>query len=180
MRFLLIACLLTMVGFAEEKRCWVVPKPVVLLSVGVEGGIAPRPVPLQLIVTPDGDTTHLYVVHRKGDGLKATYTQGRGPAFAAVQKELAGLYALPQEKEPGFSDPYGMSVQLHSHDGQRCWVNDPPNGCVRGAPTVRPTAEQKAEFAAVVKRLEKLAESAKEPLPEKEYQEVLSSLYARQ
>lgn len=174
MRLLLIL-LLTISVFAETRRCWLAPKDLILLSVGVEGGIAPRPVPLQLVVLPQGDATHLYVVHR--DGQKATYTQGRGPAFASLQKELAALYGLPQEPQTGFSDPYGLRVALHSHDGTRCWINDPPNGCVRGPATIAPSPEQKAAFAGLVKRLEKLAEEAKEPLSEKEYQEVFSGLF---
>jgi hypothetical protein len=153
------------------------PKPLVLLSVGVEGGIAPRPVPLQLVVLPEGNATRLYVVRRDLDDRKATYTQGRGPSFAALQKELAGLYNLPQEPQTGLADPYGMKVALHSHDGDRCWINDPPNGCVRGPQTVTPSAAQKTEFATVVGRLETLAEAAQEPLSEKEYQTVFAELF---
>lgn len=161
---------------ADNKRCWLVDKPLVLLSTGVEGGIAPRPAPFQLIILPEGNATRLYVLHRQQDGVKATYTQGKGPAFATVQKELAGLYQLPQEEQSGMADPYGQAVALHSHDGQHCWVNQPPTGCVRGAQTVHPTPEQKASFIGYTKQLEKLGESAREPLSEKEYQEVFASL----
>lgn len=180
---LILGITLTSLGMgAEARRCWLTPAPVILLTEGVEGGIAPLPVPFQMVVRPAADSSSRVYVLRRQNG-KTIYTQGNGPNFAALQKELTqlGLYELPQEKEPGLADPYGMRTALHSHDGTRCWINEPPTGCIRGAPGIAPTAEQKATFANAVKRLEGLAARALEPLSEKEYQAVFSELYpARQ
>ncbi len=113
------------------------------VATDAEGGFeAARPA-LQVLVIgkPDGSAV---VLTRTRDGV---VKRGVLKSFDALAGKLSGVFALPQEKEHGMSDAYGLERSFHVHLKDRCWEHDPPGGCVRDEPKISPTAAEKASFA---------------------------------
>ena len=135
----------------------------ILVTYGINGGIAAAHVRKRVVILEDADGAVIYVMEQADYSTKATYKEGRLTAdeLAALVEELseATLFDLPTHEPAGTADIYGMDTSLRVRIGDRRWENRGAGGCIRMEPSVKPTAAQKAELESNVERVSDLAAS---------------------
>lgn len=166
---LVLALLLSAVpGRAETAPCGLrAEADFVLLTEGVEGGVAPKIPTLRLvIVRRENGEAAVYRADSAQGGLP-TFLEGAAKDYAALERRLValGVPDLPHEdaKEVGFFDLYGRKTALHWHRDGKCWYTQPPNGCIVGSPSGKVTDDQKKQFDSAVKAIRNEAAAATQP-----------------
>ncbi|MEW6281531.1 MAG: hypothetical protein AB1758_23175 [Candidatus Eremiobacterota bacterium] len=162
---------------AEERKCSFRPDvSFVMLTTGIEGGIAPKVPPLQLMAVRKPDGSAVLYCRRYLGGESFRYTRGTAPSFAKLLEATVGVEKLPLEEPKGLDDIYGAKTSLHVHSG-KCWHNQPPNGCILGHSDTRASQSDKQTFLAAVKSVEGWEGLCTSTVAESDYTKALESLF---
>ena len=119
------------------------------LTVGIDGGIVAPQERLRVEIAP---TDERVLVRLEEGGVVKKGSMSRED-FAALVRDVGGVFDLPVENPTEGEDIYGLGTGVSISIGGRTWAIGAPSGCVHVRSSVQPTDAQHAEFKRIVERI---------------------------
>ncbi|CAJ0636762.1 4765_t:CDS:2 [Entrophospora sp. SA101] len=131
----------------------------IVLVEGIRGGFKPPTVRRRIEINGDengGVVNDSALVNRELKSKQGVVTSNQVKEFSNDVRE--NLSKLPTESDQASEDIYGFdtSITFQSEDFE--WRNGCAEGCIQSISEVKPTAEQKAAFKALIEKVKSLGQ----------------------